>query len=179
MREVVVVAHRPQWRDAFISESAQLRQALAGLTVSIHHIGSTSVPGLCAKPVIDILIEVEAVSLLDTPEITAQLARLGYSARGENGIAGRRYFEKGGEDRTHQIHAFAGGSAGVRRHLAFRDYLRAHPSVAEAYGQLKQRVALRCDHDIVRYCQGKDAFIKLHEQRALAWISARGQSAGG
>jgi GrpB-like predicted nucleotidyltransferase (UPF0157 family) len=92
---------------------------------------------------------------------------LGYEARGEFGLPGRRYFPKGGLDRTHQVHAYATGDASLARHLAFRDYLRAHPAIAREYGELKQTVARACEGDLERYCDGKDAYVKKIEAQAL------------
>jgi len=138
------------------------------LDPNIYHIGGTSVPGLSAKPIIDILIEVDDVSSLD--DHIKHLEAIGYIGRGENGIIGRRYFEKGG-DRTYQIHAFKKGSLGALRHLAFRDYLISHPQVAHEYALLKKLVAETCDNDINRYCDGKEVFIKENEKLAIEWHS--------
>ena len=89
---------------------------------------------------------------------------------GEFGIPGRRYYRKGGENRTHQIHAFSEEDHwNIDRHLAVRDYLRAHPKEAKLYGDLKQRLAQQFPEDIERYCDGKDAFVKALEKRAYAW----------
>jgi GrpB-like predicted nucleotidyltransferase (UPF0157 family) len=99
------------------------------------------------------------------------LEALGYEAMGEFGIAGRRYFRLDDSDgtRTHQIHAFEAGVPNVVRHLAFRDYMRAHPSIAEEYGALKERLANAHPRDMAAYNDGKDAFVKEHERRALLW----------
>ena len=102
-----------------------------------------------------------------------QLEALGYEAMGECGIARRRYFRKGGDERTHQIHAFLQGDDHVHRHLAFRDYLRTHPAVCREYAELKQAVAASCQHDIERYCAGKNAFVKEHEANALRWLAGQ------
>ena len=98
---------------------------------------------------------------------------LAYEAMGEFGIPGRRYFRKGGIERTHQIHAFASGSRHITRHLAFRNYLREIPDIRKEYEGLKTRVALECNHDIDKYCKGKHAFIQEHERNALDWIQDR------
>ena len=170
MRKIEIVDYRKTWEEAFRQEARALQHALEFLYPSIHHIGSTAVRGLAAKPVIDILIEIDDLALLDK-QVTV-LARLGYEYRGENGIPGRLYFEKGGEDRSHQIHAFERGSPGALRHLAFRDYLRNHPAVANEYANLKKNVASVCNNDIDRYCDGKDTFIQEHEKLAVKWYSA-------
>ncbi|MFM2486310.1 GrpB family protein [Celerinatantimonas yamalensis] len=167
-RIIEVVDYRPEWIEMFNREEQLITAQLdASNIVAIHHIGSTSVPHLCAKPIIDILLEVEDLSLLDNQ--TLQMQSIGYLAKGEFGIAGRRYFQKGGVQRTHQVHAFLSGSEDMFRHLAFRDYLRAFPHIAKEYGELKQQAAVNCQNDIERYCDYKNAFVKNHEARAIAW----------
>ncbi|CAH9061673.1 hypothetical protein PSECIP111951_02537 [Pseudoalteromonas holothuriae] len=96
-----------------------------------------------------------------------QMALIGYLAKGEYGIAGRRYFQKGKHERSHQVHAFEFGSFDVIRHLAFRDYLIAFPEIAQQYGLLKQEGARVCANNINVYCDHKDSFIKEHEAEAL------------
>ena len=163
--KVVVVSYDPDWPVAFAREWVLLAASLGEVLAQAHHVGSTAVEGLAAKPIIDILLEVTSLSELD--QATARLEALGYEAMGEYGIAGRRYFRKGGFYRTHQIHAFERGDAHIIRHLAFRDYLRARPDVAREYGELKRRLAVACNDDIDTYCEGKDAFVKYHEARVL------------
>lgn len=99
------------------------------------------------------------------------MAALGYEAKGEYGIPGRRYFRKDSAAgvRTHQIHAFEANSEGFVRHLAFRNYLIEHPAIAQAYSDLKRRLASEFPDDIEAYMDGKDPFIKEHEQLALTW----------
>ena len=122
MRTVIVVPYDDKWREMFETESLLIKTLLGGVAKDIHHIGSTSVPGLSAKPVIDILLEVSDINELD--RYNCAMAHAGYVIRGQNGISGRRYFIKGGEQRSHQVHAFASGDMQVLRHLVFRDYLR-------------------------------------------------------
>lgn len=164
MRKIEVVDYDPSWPERFTEERNLLRKTLGDIAVEVQHIGSTAVPGLAAKPIIDILIEVTDLPALDARDRDMEL--LGYEPKGEFGIPGRRYFQKGGDNRTHQIHAFVTGDANVSRHIAFRDYLRSNPGVAEEYGALKKRVAETCDNDIGTYCDGKDAFVKNHEEIA-------------
>lgn len=168
---VTVVPYNPDWPQAFAREADLVRPILSDTLVHIHHIGSTSVPGLMAKPIIDMMLEVSDLALLVGHNL--QMETLGYEVMGECGIPGRRYFRKGGDHRTHQIHAFQSGDTNLVRHLAFRDYLRAHPAVADAYGALKYEIAQRADNDIETYWQAKDPFIKLHEAKALAWYQSR------
>lgn len=167
---VEVVPYDPAWPAHFERERHALFEALPAVIGAVHHIGSTSVEGLAAKPIIDMLMEVRSLRELDA---TAEsLAALGYEALGEYGIAGRRYFRKGGMRRTHQIHAFATGDENILRHLAFRDYLISNPDVRVRYAELKIGLAASCNNDIDTYCAGKDAFVKHHEQRALALRAA-------
>ena len=166
MRKIEVVDYNPAWPDLFAAERNLLQQTLDGVVVRIHHIGSTSVPGLAAKPIIDILMEVTDVEELDS--YTNEMLLIGYEALGEYGIPGRRFFRKGGDNRTHHIHAFAAGDYDVIRHIAFRDYLRENPEVAAEYAKLKKNVAAECNNDSEKYCDGKDEFVKFHESLALS-----------
>ena len=145
-----------------------MAKALGDALVAMHHIGSTSVPGIVAKPVIDMLAVVTRVKATDLR--TPALAALGYEAMGEFGIRGRRYFRKSSADgaRTHQIHAFAVDSCEIRRHLAFRDYLRAHSAAAEEYGKLKLELARRFPTDVEAYTEAKTEFIRAIESRVLS-----------
>ncbi len=169
MQHIRVTAYNSAWPAAYEKEAQQIRKALDGLLVEIHHIGSTAVPGLMAKPVIDILPVVRDIEMVDARN--PAMEALGYECMGEFGIPGRRYFRKGGNDRTHQVHVFAADSREeINRHLAVRDYLRAHPNVAAEYGRLKAALAARFPEDIDGYCDGKDGFVKRLEAVALHWM---------
>lgn len=89
--------------------------------------------------------------------------------KGENGLPGRHYFEKGGDHRTHHVHFFQIGNQEITRHLAFRDYLRAHPKEAQRYGQLKKENALLYSDDSAAYIEAKMIVVKEIEQLALQW----------
>lgn len=166
---VEVLPHDVKWRDDFEKERGLICDALGQTAVAIHHIGSTSIPSIFAKPIIDILLEVNSFQHLDK-EVPA-LARLGYEAMGEFGIPGRRYFRKLNAYgvRTHHVHAFETGDSGIVRHLAFRDYLITHPTEAQTYSTLKKALAKKYPNDIESYMDGKDAFIKETEAKALTW----------
>jgi GrpB-like predicted nucleotidyltransferase (UPF0157 family) len=167
--QIEVVPYDDSWSESFDMEADRIGEALRPVVVSIHHIGSTSVPGMFAKPIIDILIEVRSLARLDAGR--SGMKTLGYEVLGEFGISGRRYFRKANSAgvRTHQVHVFESGSVESRRHLAFRDYLVAHSAVASQYSELKQRLATAFPDDIDAYMNGKDSFIKTHEAKALAW----------
>lgn len=166
-KKINIVDYLPCWPAMFEEEAKAIVEATGQLIIEIHHIGSTAVSGLAAKPVIDIMIVVTDITLLDNEITRDALAILGYSARGENGIAGRRYFTKGGDMRSHQLHAFAVGDPHIKRHLAFRDYLRSHKDICAEYASIKRAAAESCDHDAALYCALKDPFIQRHQARAL------------
>jgi GrpB-like predicted nucleotidyltransferase (UPF0157 family) len=166
---IVLVPHDPKWAAAFQNEAERIQLALGSRLVALHHIGSTAIPGIAAKPVIDMLAVVDRVEALD--ESPLPLTALGYEALGEFGIPGRRYFRKGTSNgvRTHQIHAFGRDSFEVQRHLDFRDYLCAHPVAAQRYEALKRDLASKHPGQINDYTDGKSAFIRDIEGRARAW----------
>ncbi len=168
-----VVSYDLRWPDAFEKAAAEVREALGAHLLAIHHIGSTSVPGLQAKPVIDILAVVVDVNAVDAR--APQMRVLGYQVMGEFGIEGRRYFRRDDSvgKRTHQIHAFVDGSPHVTRHLAFRDFMRARPDLASQYGDLKRQLAEAHPHDMDAYMDGKNGFITVMQARALEWVTSR------
>jgi hypothetical protein len=131
----------------------------------VHHIGSTAIPGIHAKPVLDILLEVFPAPL-EAPHLEA-LGQLGYEYRGESGIAGRQFFRT--NPRTRHLHAFKLDSSEVHRHLLFRDYLRAHAMEAKRYEALKLELASRFAHDREAYTNGKDALIRELLAAAERW----------
>lgn len=173
MRIVEVVPHNSGWRTAFEEEAAQIRQAMGETVAAIHHIGSTAIAQIHAKPIIDILVEVHNLDQVDTRN--SAMEALGYTAMGEFGMPGRRYFRKETTAgvRTHHVHTFAVGTAEAERHLAFRDYLNAHPAIAQHYSELKQKLAQAHSSDIEAYMDGKDPFIRETEQAALDWYRDR------
>jgi GrpB-like predicted nucleotidyltransferase (UPF0157 family) len=177
--QIVLVPHDAEWSDAFEREADLIRRALPGASIELHHIGSTAIPGIVAKPVIDMIGVVSTVEVLDVN--ADRLVAIGYEAMGEFGIVGRRYFRKDSRDgaRTHQLHAFGTGSPDIQRHIDFRDYLRAFPDVAVAYEELKLALARRSGPDIERYADAKTEFVRDIERRAAACrLERAGRSAG-
>ena len=171
MRKVEVTPFNELWVRMYENEADELLRVFGEQVVAIHHIGSTSVPGLHAKPIIDIMPVVRDISLVD--EYSQRMRDIGYKPKGENGIPGRRYYEKGGDNRTHHVHVFQVGSPHIERHLAFRDYLRTLPNQAREYGNLKRKLAKEFPYDIESYSQGKESLVKAIEQRALEWCRNR------
>ncbi|WP_245676683.1 GrpB family protein [Bacillus solimangrovi] len=168
-RKVEVIAYDPMWHSLFNDESKRLRVIFIDNLVNIHHIGSTSIPNMSAKPVIDLLIEVKNISEVD--ELNDEMTELGYIPKGENGIAERRFFLKGVIERSHHVHVFPHQHQEVKRHLDFRDYMIAHPEEAKDYANLKEKLAKKYPEDIQSYIEGKDAFIKEIDKRASEWRS--------
>lgn len=166
MRTVVIVPYDDKWPEMFETESLLIKTLLGAVAVSVHHIGSTSVPGLSAKPIIDILVEVTDINELDAYNLA--MVSAGYISRGENGIPGRRYFIKGGGQRSHQVHAFAIGDLQVSRHLIFRDYLRKNRDIAGEYAEIKHSAALLSQNDVHRYSALKADFIAHHLRLELS-----------
>lgn len=166
---VEVVPHNSQWKAAFETEARFIAAVLAENLVVIHHIGSTAIPGIYAKPIIDLLVEVRDLNLVT--EKTLAMEQLGYQARGEFGIIGRRYFCKENPPgiRTYNVHVYQASSPEIKRHLAFRDYLIAHPQDAEQYSKLKQELAKKYPYDIESYMDGKDELVKKIESKAMQW----------
>ncbi len=156
------------WPSEFQREADRLRALLADELVVVHHIGSTSVPGLAAMPIIDLLPLVRDISRVDAH--TPALREAGYRAWGEYGLSGRRYFTRDrGDVRTHNLHVYQADDPAVDRHLAFCAYLRGHPDIRDEYEALKRRVYALYPADITAYNDGKNAWIKRVEQVALAW----------
>ncbi len=166
MRKVEVVEHNREWRDLFQVESKSVAQALGQSIVAIHHIGSTSIPNIHAKPIIDLLIEVKDINKVDCNNLAME--KIGYEALGEFGMVNRRYFRKDNSlgIRTHHVHIFEANSAEIERHLAFRDYMIAHPAEAQQYSNLKRKLAQQYPRDIESYMDGKDEFIKNIDKKA-------------
>jgi GrpB-like predicted nucleotidyltransferase (UPF0157 family)/GNAT superfamily N-acetyltransferase len=156
-RIIEVVAYKNEWQNMFEEEAQLIKEALGDNCLAVYHIGSTAVPGLAAKPIIDILPVVKSIQQVD--QVAAIMEQFGYEAKGEFGILFRRYFQKGGDKRTHQVHIFEEGNPEIERHIKFRDWMRVHPEDKEAYGKLKKELSLKFPYDIMSYCMGKDDFI--------------------
>ena len=170
-RQVTVIPYDPQWPASFERSAREVKAALGDNLLVIHHIGSTSIPGIHAKPIIDMLAVASDLRGID--DYADRMGRIGYEGMGEFGISGRRYFRRDNSAgvRTEQVHVFAMESPHVSRHLAFRDFLRSHPKLAQEYSQLKQRLAAAYPLNIEAYMDGKDPFIRQAEAKALEWAA--------
>lgn len=153
---VRVVPYDPAWPELFAAEAARIAAALQGLPLGLEHMGSTGVPGLAAKPVVDILAGRPPGSAA-APYVEA-LVRAGYAHRGEQGIPGREFFRRG-DPRAYHLHLAEEGSDPWRTPLAFRDALRADPALAAEYARLKRELAARFPRDREAYIEGKGPFV--------------------
>ena len=154
-RNIEVVQYNPEWPLAFEAEATRIKQALGDNCIDIHHIGSTSVPGLAAKPIIDMIPVVRDIYAVNK----LAMEDLGYKTKGEFGIPFRSYFTKGKDIRTHNVHIFEQGDSEIERHLKFRDWMRNNPQDRDAYANLKNNLAEKFPNDIEAYCIGKDEFV--------------------
>lgn len=158
LRPIVITDYDPAWPARYEIERVRLCEVFAPALVAIDHIGSTSVVGMRAKPLIDILVVLREAAQLS--RFDAAMHRLGYVARGAHGIAGRAYFSKDTNGvRTHHVHVFASGHPAIARHLAFRNYLAAHSDVAREYERVKASAAVACANDRKGYEAAKAPFI--------------------
>jgi GrpB-like predicted nucleotidyltransferase (UPF0157 family) len=164
-RPISLIPSDPSWAALATAESAAIHSACAPHIVHVEHIGSTAVPGLIAKPVIDLMPLLARFE--DGLACIQPMQSLGYSYRGEHGIPGRHLFIKG-VPRTHNVHMFVGGTPDHLRHIRFRDYLREHADVAAEYAELKRRLAAQFVDDVEAYAAAKSDFVRRIEAMASA-----------
>lgn len=168
-----LVPHDPLWAPLYENEARLIADLMGGAACALHHIGSTAIPNLQSKPIIDILLE--ALSLEAVDGRAEQLARLGYEARGEYRISGRRYFNKKpiGQAIGFHLHAYLAGSFQIRRHLAFRDYLILKPEIAAQYAALKAELSFQDGSLKPEYQQAKQPFVDGVALEALRYFDMR------
>jgi len=150
-----VIPYDLNWPKQFEAEASLLRQALGDNCIEIHHIGSTAVPGLAAKPTIDIIPVVKDLSKISDNKLVV----LGYTPMGEMGMPFRRFYNKG-NPRTHHLHIWEEGNPEIEKHLLFRDYLIAHHDIAKQYENIKLQLATKFRNDRQNYTESKDELIK-------------------
>jgi NAD-dependent deacetylase len=168
---VVIAEYDPEWPRLYCEEAARIREALGEVVAEVEHMGSTAVPGLAGKPVIDISVGLRSLDL--APHHVAAMQELGYQYMGELGLPGRLYFRKGPTTSTHHVHAVEWGGEHWHRHLAFRDYLRAHPDEARRYAESKRRLAVEVGHDWYDYVERKNPVADELFRRAWRWYEQR------
>lgn len=155
--KVEVVDYDPAWPQLFEELRAKLWPVVQGFALSIEHVGSTSVRGLAAKPIID--LDIVIPSEAEIPLAVQALASLGYLHQGNFGIKGREAFKRPEGSVAHNLYVCPQGSEGLQNHLALREYLRANPEARQAYGELKKQLAQEFPQDIEGYIDGKTDFI--------------------
>ena len=159
-KHVVVLPYDEQWKQDFLMIKDELTSALGQLAIRIEHIGSTSVAGLSAKPIIDIDVVIQDYSVLE--DVVSSLGKIGYRHEGNLGIVGREAFKYEGKDhlRKHHLYVCPADSPELKRHIAFRDYLRTHPEAVREYSRIKEEGAKQYPYDIERYIEHKSPFIE-------------------
>lgn len=157
MNRVRVVAYDPEWPRIFERIRAYAWPAVRDVAIDVEHVGSTAVPGLMAKPVIDACVVV--ASSQEVQACIERLASIGYAHRGTLGVPDREAFRRPAELPRHHLYLSPRDSLSVKNHLGFRDYLRSHPEAVREYGELKASLARRFPADIDRYIVGKTDFI--------------------
>ncbi len=164
MRTVELVPYDSNWPIQFEEEAVLIKKILGNNCQEVGHIGSTAIPGIYAKPVIDILVVVKDLSIIDV--LNSSFESLSYECMGEYGIPGRRFYWKSKIKRTHHIHLFEQGNAEIKRHLAFRYYMIQHPACAQGYSWIKRCLAEQFPTDIESYVNGKASFIRAMDYHA-------------
>jgi GrpB-like predicted nucleotidyltransferase (UPF0157 family) len=158
---LVIAPYSHAWPATFATEAALLQAAFRPRRVDVEHIGSTAVPGLGAKPIVDILLGAESLAAIEERILALHSWGYGYVREVENVLPQRRYFVKPETGpQTIHLHAVVRGSPFWIEHLAFRDALRADAGLAKKYLALKMELAQRFSEDRVSYTDGKAAFIR-------------------
>ena len=159
-KHVVVLPYDEQWRQDFQTIKAELTNTLGQLTIGIEHVGSTSVEGMSAKPIIDIDVIIKERTVLD--EVISRLENIGYRYEGNLGIEGREAFKYEGKKdlQRHHLYVCAQDCPELKRHIAFRDYLRSHPQAVKEYGEIKEKGARLYPNDIDKYMEYKSGVIE-------------------
>ncbi|MBO6308381.1 MAG: GrpB family protein [Oribacterium sp.] len=159
-KQVVVLPYDEKWKKDYLAIKNELTDALDGLITGIEHVGSTSVQGLSAKPIIDIDVIIKDNTVLEN--VISALAGIGYRHEGDLGIPGREAFKYDGKEhlKKHHLYVCAEDSAELKRHMLFRDHLRAHPDAVREYSSVKEEGAKLYPYDIDGYIKHKTPFIE-------------------
>lgn len=163
---IMIADYDPRWPEQFELLRLRIAPALAPLAAAIEHVGSTAIPGLAAKPIID--MDVLLHSAADLPEAITRLAILGYQHRGDLGVPGREAFQPPSKDVPHHLYVCPPESHEYIRHITFREHLRANPQDARSYERLKRALAQEYRHDRETYNQAKTEFVEAILRKANA-----------
>jgi len=168
-RDVELVPHNPEWTQLADEEVQRILEGLSFPIIGIYHIGSTSIPGIKAKPILDFVMEVEDLDAVIND--IDEFRNLGYESKGEYGIPGRQFFTRDTDgERSHHLHVFQTGHPDIERHTVFRDFLRANPQAAKEYEKLKEKLAERFPKQSGSYTEAKSDFILSMDEVARYWL---------
>jgi len=168
-RDVELVPHNPAWSQLANEEARLILEHISVPIIGVYHIGSTSIPGIKAKPILDFVIEVE--NLAKIIQSIESFEELGYCSKGEYGISGRQFFTKDTHgERSHHLHIFQKGHPDIERHLVFRDFLRSNPEAAHEYELIKEKLAKRFPKQSSDYTEAKSDFILSMDEVARYWL---------
>jgi len=171
-RAIRIVDYDSGWPSAASRELARIRKAVGPAAVRLEHVGSTSVPGLAAKPILDLQLSV--ASIAPTAAYADPLEDLGYLFAPDPGSPDLHFFGKPAErPRSHHVHVCEAGSEHEFRHLAVRDFLRTHSAEVASYAALKRAIAARHPQDRLAYIDAKEEYLTSLEARAVAWARQR------
>ncbi|SKA66095.1 GrpB domain, predicted nucleotidyltransferase, UPF0157 family [Eubacterium uniforme] len=164
-KHVVVEPYNKEWKSDFIAIRDELDAVLKDIVLKIEHVGSTSVEGLSAKPVIDIDVVIKDTTVL--PDVISALQTIGYFHEGDLGIPGREAFKYEGKEhlRKHHLYVCSQDSEELKRHITFRDYLRSNPDAVEEYSKIKEEAANLYSWDIDKYIEHKSPVIEMIYKR--------------
>ena len=157
MNSVIIQDYDPRWPQLFEMLRSRIEGVILGMAAAIEHVGSTAVPGLAAKPIID--MDVLLISATDLPLVIVKLASIGYEHRGDLGVAGREAFRTPPNDLPHHLYVCPSSSPEYKRHISFRDHLRTHPTDANSYASLKRELVQKVGDDREAYTKAKSMFV--------------------
>jgi len=173
--------YNPKWKEEFIKIRSMLDACIGDLIIGFEHVGSTSVEGLAAKPIIDIDVVIDSYEIF--PQIVERLMAIGFIHEGDGGIKGREVFKRNFEDDFMPYHLYVcpKNSEELLRHIAFREYLKGHASEREEYGSLKMRLAEQFPTSIDKYMSGKHdcvqrILLKIRSESAIPSIYTKPES---
>lgn len=159
IKRVELTAHNPEWKLMFTNAANEIKSILRENFIDVIHIGSTAIPKIYAKPIVDVLPIVKDLNLVDA--LNPKFEALGYICMGEYGIPGRRFYWKSKNKRTHNIHLFELGNPEIKRHIAFKEFMLEYDDFAQAYSLIKRSLSDVFPQDIENYVNGKASFIQM------------------